>query len=95
MARPEPEPTKQCYDLEDIRVIAYGCPRDTVAPVMAAAFFTAVVLGTTVKPHNLAIRLLQAAMRLFRVPDLRILCPGQRHCRGLRQVTAAVTSQPD
>ncbi len=50
--------TKQCYDLEDIRVMTYGCPRNTVAPVMAAAFFTAVVLGTTVKLHNVATRLL-------------------------------------
>ncbi len=71
MARPEPEPTKQCYDLEDIRVITYGCPRNTMASVMAAAFFTAVVLGTKVKLQILASHLLRAAKRLFGIPDFR------------------------
>lgn len=67
---------KQCYDLEDIRVKIYGGPRNTVAPVMAAAFFTAIVLGTTVKPQNLAIRLRQVALRLVRIPDFRYYALG-------------------
>ena len=37
----------------------------------AAAFFTAVVLGTRVKLHILATRLPTAAKRLFGVPDFR------------------------
>ncbi len=66
--------------------------RNMVALVNAAAFFTAVVLGTKVKLQILATHLLRAAKRLFGIPDL-ILRPRRRHCRGLCQEPPAITSQ--
>ena len=42
-----------------------------MALVNAAAFFTAVVLGTKVKLQILASHLLRAAKRLFGIPDFR------------------------
>ncbi|MFQ5939839.1 MAG: hypothetical protein ACE5KL_07225 [Alphaproteobacteria bacterium] len=63
--------TKQSYDLEDIRVMTYDRLRNMVALVNAAAFFTAVVLGTKVKLQILASHLLRAAKRLFGIPDFR------------------------
>ena len=63
--------TKQSYELEDIRVMTYERLRNMVALVNAAAFFTAVVLGTKVKLQILATHLLRAAKRLFGIPDFR------------------------
>lgn len=84
--------TKQSYDLEDIRVMTYDRRRNMVALVNAAAFFTAIALGTKVKLQILTSYLLRAAKRLFGIPD-PLLRPGRRHCRGLRQEPPAVTHQ--
>ena len=62
---------KQSYDLEDIRVMTYERLRNMVTLVTAAAFFTAVVLGTRVKLDILATHLITAAKRIFGVPDFR------------------------
>jgi hypothetical protein len=62
---------KQSYQLEDIRVLTYERLRNLVVLVMAAMFFTAVVLGTKMKLSILASHVLKAAKRLFGIPDFR------------------------
>ncbi len=51
---------KQSYKLQDIRVLSYERLRNMAVLVNAAAFFTAVVLGTRIKLDILASRLLTA-----------------------------------
>ena len=63
---------KQSYKLEDIRVLSYERLRNMAVPVNAAAFFTAVVLGTRIKLDILASHLLQASKCLFGIPDFRL-----------------------
>jgi len=62
---------KQSYQLEDIRVLTYDRLRNLVVLVMAAMFFTAVVIGTKMKLSVLASHVLKAAKRLFGIPDFR------------------------
>ena len=62
---------KQSCDFEDIRVLSYERLRNMAALVTAVALFTAVVLGTRIKPDILATHLLKAAKRLFGMPDFR------------------------
>lgn len=80
---------KQSYQVEDVRVLTYERLRNLVALVMAAMFFTAVVLGAKMKLSILASHVLKAAKRLFGIPDFRyyalsdgikeILCRFPRH----------------
>ncbi|MBF0176968.1 MAG: hypothetical protein HQL63_08995 [Magnetococcales bacterium] len=52
--------------------MSYRRLRNIVVLVNAAAFFTAVVLGTRIKLDILASHLLKAARRIFGVPDFRL-----------------------
>ena len=60
---------KQSYRLEDMRVLCYERLRNLAALVMAAAYFTAIWLGETLKLAVLATRVAQLARRFFGVPD--------------------------
>jgi hypothetical protein len=60
---------KQSYHLEDIRVLDYERLKNLVALVLAAAYFSAVWLGESLKPTVLATRVAQVAKRFFGVPD--------------------------
>jgi len=62
---------KQCYNVEDVRVLAYERLRNMVVLVTCAMFFAAVVLGTKMKLKILAAHVLKAAKRLFGIPDFR------------------------
>lgn len=62
---------KQCYQLEDIRLLTYDRLRNMTAFVLAAAFFTAVRLGLQTRLRILATHALNAAKRLFGIPDFR------------------------
>jgi len=62
---------KQSYQVEDIRVLTYERLRNLIVLVMAAMFFTAVVLGAQMKLSILASHVLKAAKRLFGIPDFR------------------------
>lgn len=62
---------KQCYRLEDIRVLKYDRLRNMVVLVTAAMFFAAVILGTKTKLDILCAHALKAAKRLFGIPDFR------------------------
>jgi len=60
---------KQCYRLEDIRVLDYERLKNLVALTMAAAYFSAVWLGESLKLKVLAMRVTKIARRFFGVPD--------------------------
>jgi hypothetical protein len=62
---------KQCYRVEDVRVLTYERLRNMVVLVLAAMFFCAVVLGTKIKLKVLAAHALIASKRLFGTPDFR------------------------
>jgi hypothetical protein len=62
---------KQCYQIEDIRVMRYERLRNMVVLVTAAMFFASVVLGTRMKLKILASHVIDAAKRLFGIPNFR------------------------
>ena len=60
---------KQSYHLEDVRVLNYQRLKNLVALVLAAAYFSAVWLGGSLKLSVLATRVSKVAKRFFGVPD--------------------------
>ena len=60
---------KQSYRMEDIRVLNYERLRNLIALVLAAAYFSGVWLGESLKLAVLATRVAQVAKRFFGVPD--------------------------
>ena len=60
---------KQSYRMEDIRVLNYERLRNLIALVLAAAYFSGVWLGESLKLAVLATRVTQVAKRFFGVPD--------------------------
>ncbi len=62
---------KQSYDFEDIRVLTYTRLKNMATLVLAASYFAAVWLGTTTKLNILAMHAMNAAKRIFGIPDFR------------------------
>ena len=62
---------KSCYELEDVRLLTYHRLQNMASLVLAAAYFTAVWLGTQAKLKILAFHVLKAAKRIFGIPDFR------------------------
>jgi len=62
---------KQAYQIEDIRLRRYERLQNMIAIVSAALYFVAVWLGQGLKLAILAHHALQAAKRIFGVPDFR------------------------
>jgi hypothetical protein len=62
---------KQSYDFEDVRVLTYDRLRNMAVLVLGAAYFAAVWLGRRTKLTILARHALDAAKRLFGIPDFR------------------------
>jgi hypothetical protein len=62
---------KQSYQLEDIRVLTYDRLRNMMGLVLAASYFAAVYLGVRAKMEILVTHVLQAAKRIFGIPDFR------------------------
>ena len=62
---------KQCYELEDVRVLKYQRLQNIMVLVTATMFFACVVLGTKMKLSILASHVLKASKRLFGIPDFR------------------------
>lgn len=62
---------KQSYNVEDIRVLTYDRLKNMAVLVLAASYFAAVWLGTTAKLTILAMHAMNAAKRLFGIPDFR------------------------
>jgi len=62
---------KQSYDFEDIRVLTYQRLKNMAVLVLAASYFAAVWLGTRTKLNILAMHAMNAAKRIFGIPDFR------------------------
>jgi hypothetical protein len=62
---------KQSYQLEDIRLLTYVRLQNMMAFILAAAYFTMVYLNFRTKLRVLSGHLLQAARRVFGIPDFR------------------------
>ena len=62
---------KQSYQLEDIRCLTYSRLQALMVLVTAAAYFAAVYLGLRTKLRVLTGHVLQAARRVFGIPDFR------------------------
>ena len=62
---------KPSYQLEDIRLLTYIRLQNMMALVLAAAYFTMVYLNLRTKLRVLTGHLLQAARRVFGIPDFR------------------------
>lgn len=60
---------KQSYRLEDIRVLTYQRIKNMAALVLAVCFFAAVHLGRKPKLEILALHAINAAQRIFGIPD--------------------------
>jgi hypothetical protein len=62
---------KNSYEFEDVRLLTYSRLQNMASLVLAAAYFTAVRLGTQAKLKILALHVLKAAKRVFGIPDFR------------------------
>jgi hypothetical protein len=62
---------KQSYDFEDVRVLTYQRLKNMAVLVLSASYFAAVWLGTRTKLHILAMHAMNAAKRIFGIPDFR------------------------
>jgi hypothetical protein len=62
---------KQSYNVEDVRVLTYERLKNMAAFVLATAFFTAVKIGYKPKLQILALHALNAAQRIFGIPDFQ------------------------
>ena len=60
---------KQTYDLENIRVLRYVCLKNMMALLLIVFYFLAVVLDANQKLRLLTGHVLEAAKRVFGVPD--------------------------
>ncbi len=60
---------KQCYNLEDLRLLNYDRLRNMVAIVLAVVFFAAVHLGENIKLSVLTHHITKISKRFFGVPD--------------------------
>jgi hypothetical protein len=63
--------SKQCYQVEDVRVMTYDRLQNMIVLVTCAMFFACVVLGNKLKLKILASHILKASKRLFGIPDFR------------------------
>jgi len=62
---------KQSYDFGDVRVRTHQRLKKMAALVLAASYFAAVWVGTGTRLKILAIHAMEAAKRLFGIPDSR------------------------
>jgi hypothetical protein len=63
---------KQCYGLENVRVLTYQSLQNLMPLVLAATYFAATILDTHLRLQVLASTLLQEAKRIFGIPDFRL-----------------------
>ena len=62
---------KQCYDVENIRVLTYPRLRNMMGLVLAVFYFMAVKLDTSAKLSIMSGYILKAAKRVFGIPDFK------------------------
>jgi hypothetical protein len=63
---------KQCYGLENVRVLTYQSLQNLMPLVLAATYFAATILDTHLRLQVLASTFLQEAKRIFGIPDFRL-----------------------
>ena len=62
---------KQCYDVENIRVLTYPRLRNMMGLLLAVFYFMAVKLDTSAKLSIMSGYILKAAKRVFGIPDFK------------------------
>lgn len=62
---------KQCYDVENIRVLSYSRLRNMMGLLLAVFYFMAVKLDTSAKLSIMSGYIMKAAKRVFGVPDFK------------------------
>jgi hypothetical protein len=67
---------KQCYQLEDIRVMRYQRLKNLVLLMTAAAYFATTFLGQKLKLKNWCEKLLIISQRFFGIPPFRFYALG-------------------
>ena len=72
---------KQTYDLENIRVLKYARLQNMMALLLAAFYFTAVVLDQTQKLTIMTGHILKCAKRVFGIPDFKYYALGDGLCK--------------
>ena len=62
---------KQSYEVENVRLLSYGRLQNMMVLALCAMYFACVYLGDRARMRIVAHRALQAARRLFGIPDFR------------------------
>jgi len=63
---------KQCYGLENVRLLTYQSLQNLMPLVLAATYFAAAILDTHLRLQVLASTLFHEAKRIFGIPDFRL-----------------------
>lgn len=85
---------KQTYDLENIRVLRYVCLKNIMALVLMVFYFLAVILDRNQKLKLLAGHVLDAAKRVFGIPDFKYYALGDGIASILRRNPGRVIPKP-
>jgi hypothetical protein len=85
---------KQTYDLENIRVLRYVCLKNMMALVLMVFYFLAVILDTNQKLRLLAGHVLDAAKRVFGIPDFKYYALGDGIAAILRRNPGKIVPKP-
>jgi len=86
---------KQSYEFEDVRVLTYRRLQNLAVLVLAAAQFAAVWLGARLKLEVLAEHVLDAAKRIFGVPDFKYYALADGLAAIFRRVGKGLLPEPD
>ena len=91
---------KQCYGMENVRLLTYESLKNLMPILLAATYFAAVVLDTRLRLQVMANVLLREAKRIFGIPDFRLYALSDglrtlfaRHPAELKPITVEVDDQ--
>ena len=91
---------KQCYGMENVRLLTYESLQNLMPILLAATYFAAAVLDTRLRLQVMASVLLREAKRIFGIPDFRLYALSDglrslfaRHPAELNPITAEVDDQ--
>lgn len=91
---------KQCYGLENVRLLTYESLQNLMPVMLAATYFAAALLDTRLRLQVMASMLLQEAKRIFGIPDFRLYALSDglktlfaRHPAELKPITVEVDDQ--
>jgi len=63
---------KQCYHLENVRLLTYESLKNLMPIVLAVSYFTAAIVDTNLRLQTIASTLFSIAKRIFGIPDFRL-----------------------